>query len=71
MDFVKSNFPLHAQVDAVEVREFEGYVMETLLFMQLLQFELIRRAVSVLTRGDGEEGRRHGSLRAGPSLDPE
>ena len=48
VDFVRSNFPAHAKVDGVEVRDFGGEVMDGLVFLQFLQFEKIDRAVSAL-----------------------
>jgi len=48
VDFVRSNFPPGAKVDGVVVKDFDGEVMDGLVFLQFLQFEKINRAVSAL-----------------------
>jgi len=54
-DFVKSAFPLHAQVDKIEVKEFEGEVTEAVVFMQFLQFEQINKAIPAIISIDKKQ----------------
>lgn len=55
LDFVKSAFPLHAQVDKIEVKEFEGEVTEAVVFMQFLQFEQINKAIPAIISIDKKQ----------------
>ena len=55
VDFVKSAFPLHAQVDKIEVKDFEGEVTEALVFMQFLQFEQINKAIPAIISIDKKQ----------------
>ena len=55
VDFVKSAFPHHAQVDKIEVKEFEGEVTEAVVFMQFLQFEQINKAIPAIISIDKKQ----------------
>lgn len=55
VDFVKSAFPLHVQVDKIEVKDFEGEVTEALVFMQFLQFEQINKAIPAIISIDKKQ----------------
>jgi len=55
VDFVRSNFPAHAKVDGLEVRDFEGEVMDASVFLQLLQFEQINKAIPAILSIDKKQ----------------
>ena len=55
IDFVKSAFPLHALVDKIEVKEFEGEVTEASVFLQFLQFEQINKAIPAIISIDKKQ----------------
>ena len=54
-DFLKSNFPKHAEVEEIIERRFEGPVMEAGKFLQLLQFEQINKAIPAIISIDKKQ----------------
>jgi len=56
IDLVRSSFPAHAEVSNIEVREFEGPVMETIQFLQILQFEQISKGIPAILNIDKKQG---------------
>ena len=54
-DFLKSNFPKHAEVEEIIERRFEGPVMEADKFLQLLQFEQINKAIPAIISIDKKQ----------------
>jgi len=54
-DFLKSNFPKHADVEEIIERRFEGPVMEADKFLQLLQFEQINKAIPAIISIDKKQ----------------
>ena len=55
VELVRSAFPDHAEVDGIEVVDYEGKVMEASLFLQLLQLEMIEICTSALLRRREQE----------------
>jgi acylphosphatase len=55
VEFVRSAFPDHAEVDGIEVVDNEGKVMEASLFLQLLQLEMIEKCTCALLRRREQE----------------
>ena len=56
IDLVRSSFPAHAEVSNIEVREFEGPVMEAVQFLQILQFEQISKGIPAILNIDKKQG---------------
>jgi len=55
IDHIRSSFPAHAEVSNIEVREFEGSVMEAVQFLQILQFEQISKGISAILNIDNKQ----------------
>jgi acylphosphatase len=55
IEFTKTNFPEHASVEEVTERNYEGHVMDTDKFLQLLQFEQISKAVPAIISIDKKQ----------------
>jgi acylphosphatase len=55
IEFTKTNFPEHARVEEVTERNYEGPVMYTDKFLQLLQFEQISKAVPAIINIDRKQ----------------
>jgi acylphosphatase len=55
IEFAKTNFPEHARVEEVTERNYEGPVMYTDKFLQLLQFEQISKAVPAIINIDRKQ----------------
>jgi acylphosphatase len=55
IDFVKSQFPEHAEVEEIVERDFKGQVQDAYKFAQTLQFEQIAKAVPVIISIDKKQ----------------
>jgi len=55
IDFVRSQFPEHAEVEEIIERDFKGHVEDAYKFVQLLQFEQIAKAVPVIISIDKKQ----------------
>jgi acylphosphatase len=48
VEFIRSNYPTHAEVSSIDVHDFEGEVMEAIHFLQILQFEQISKGIPAI-----------------------
>lgn len=55
VDFVRSQYPEHAEVEEIIERDFKGHVEDAYKFVQLLQFEQIAKAVPVIISIDKKQ----------------
>ncbi len=55
LHLIRSARPQHAEVDGVEVTEFEGEVMRASVFLQFLQFEQINKAIPAILSIDKKQ----------------
>ena len=55
IDFVRSNFPEHAEVGEIVERSFEGQVMNAFRSMQILQFEQMNKAIPAILSIDKKQ----------------
>jgi acylphosphatase len=55
IDFVKSNYPEHSDVDNIEVEEFECDITDTIEFLQLLQFKQINKGIPAILNIDKKQ----------------
>jgi len=55
LDLIRSVRPQHAEVDGIEVTEFEGEVMRASVFLQFLQFEQINKAIPAILSIDKKQ----------------
>lgn len=55
IDFVRSQYPEHAEVEEIIERDFKGHVEDAYKFVQLLQFEQIAKAVPVIISIDKKQ----------------
>jgi acylphosphatase len=55
LDLIRSTSPQHAEVDEIEVRDFEGEVMQASAFLQFLQFEQINKAIPAILSIDRKQ----------------
>ena len=55
IDFVRSQYPEHAEVEEIIERDFKGHVEDAYKFAQLLQFEQIAKAVPVIISIDKKQ----------------
>jgi acylphosphatase len=55
IDFIKSKYPDHAEVEEIVEKEFNGPVDDAFKFAQILQFEQIAKAVPVIISIDKKQ----------------
>jgi acylphosphatase len=55
LDLIRSTSPQHTEVDEIEVRDFEGEVMQASAFLQFLQFEQINKAIPAILSIDRKQ----------------
>jgi acylphosphatase len=55
VDFIKSKYPDHAEVEEIVEKEFNGPVDDAFKFAQILQFEQIAKAVPVIISIDKKQ----------------
>ncbi len=55
VDFIRSKYPEHAEVEEIVERDFQGQVEDAFKFAQILQFEQIAKAVPVIISLDKKQ----------------
>ncbi|MBN1235402.1 MAG: acylphosphatase [Methanotrichaceae archaeon] len=55
IEFVRSQYPVHAEVEEIVEKDFKGQVQDAYKFVQLLQFEQIAKAVPVIISIDKKQ----------------
>jgi len=55
VDFIRSKYPEHAEVEEIVERDFQGHVEDTFKFAQILQFEQIAKAVPIIISLDKKQ----------------
>ena len=56
IDFLKTNYPDKLEVEGIIEREFNGHVVYASDFAQILQLELITKAVSAISNIENKNG---------------